>query len=109
MRSIKIGDFLRVRISITYIGTKEPVDLTGCSAFTQMRVFPDGELIAEGIASIDAENGLVSAYFSSDQTKNITPGDYGFDIRLVSQDDVKTIYTEQIKFIVPYTMIVPEV
>lgn len=105
MRSLKTGDSLRVRIEVTYKGTKDPVDLTDCTGFTQMRIAPGSELIAEGTVTIDAVNGLITAYYSSDKTANLVPGNYGFDVRLVSQGDVKTIYEEQVKFTLPYTVI----
>ena len=103
MRYIKTGDFLRVRISVTYQKTKTPVDLTGCSAFSQMRKTPGDELMAEGTVTIDAENGLITVYYASDQTENLEPGTYGYDVRFVSDDEVKTIYEEQLKFTAPYT------
>lgn len=108
MRSVKIGDFIRIRIAVTYQDNNNPVDLTDCTAFTQMRKSPGDELSAEGTVTIDAENGIITVYYSSDKTANLAPGNYGFDVRLVSQGDAKTIYEEQLKFITPYTVIETE-
>lgn len=97
----KQGDTIRHYVKLAYKGTGAPVNLGGCTARSQMR--KKKELIAEGVVAIDAANGLVSATYTPQQTQELEPGNYSFDIRMQSQEDVITLCTKQIKIIEPET------
>lgn len=101
--TLKQGDTLRRRISLKYIGTNAPVDLTGCHAYSQLRTHPGGQLKADGTVTIDTAQGVIVTLFTSAQTGELEPADYGFDIRLESEGDVKTIYERGIRLVKPYT------
>ena len=101
--TIKQGDTLRRHISFRYIGTNTPVDLTGVTAYSQLRVVPKGALKAEGTVTIDAGQGVITVTYSPAQTAVLEAGNYGFDVRIMSEGDVKTIYTKAVKIIDPYT------
>ena len=79
--------------------TKSILDLTGCSAFCQMRTQPGGELIATADCSIDIALGRVTALWTADQTAEIEPGTYYFDVWLKCEDDQKPFVTEQVNII----------
>ena len=100
---IRQGDTFRKRIAFTHAGTTNPIDLTGYTAFAQLRQKPGEELKAEAEAIVDAEIGRVTVIFSAADTAALEPGEYGYDIRLVSNDDTRTIFSEIVKIIKPYT------
>ena len=124
MKTYKQGDTIRFGVKLAHIGTGAPVNLEGCTAYSQMRRYPGGELIAEGTPSIDIALGKVSVEFPIDLTARIEPGIYGCDIRLksvwkvtgadidvyhtsdpvgFSGRDVFTLYTTQLRIVSPYT------
>lgn len=105
---VKQGDILRRDISLTYKKTHAVVDLTGCTAYSHLRTKPGNELLLEGDCSIDTETGIVTVIYSSDQIQTLEAGDYGFDVRLVLDDQAKTIYTERFSLVIPYTDLSPE-
>ena len=105
---VKQGDILRRDISLTYKKTHAVVDLTGCTAYSHLRSKPGNELLLEGDCSIDTETGIVTVIYSSDQIQTLEEGDYGFDVRLVLDDQKKTIYTERFTLVIPYTDLSPE-
>lgn len=100
---VKQGDTLRKHILFKYVGTDTPVDLTGVVGYSQLRAVPKGPLKAEGTVAIDASNGSIIVTYSASQTSELEAGDYGFDVRLESEGDVKTVYTKYVKIIDPYT------
>lgn len=104
MKKITIvqGDTLRRNIVLTY-DNDSPVSLTGCEAFSQLRSWPGEELQAEAECVIDAALGRITVTYSADQTAALDPGDYGYDIRITSEGDVRTIWSERISIVVPYT------
>ena len=95
-------NFERVKV-LKYKDTDQPVDLSGCTAYSQMRVTPGGDLIATAECSVSPVEGRVTAAFSSEQTADIEPGTYGFDIWLKCEDVLKPIHTEEIKIVKRYT------
>jgi hypothetical protein len=105
MKHIKLrqGDTLRRRILLTYIGTKNPLDLTGYTAKSQFRAYPGGDLIAEATMQVDAGTGRIIAEYSAEQTAAIEPGEYGYDIRVQSETDRRTLYSELVTVVKPYT------
>ena len=100
---LKQGDTLRRRITLEYKGTKTPVNLTGCTGYSQFRRFPGGELIANGTVTVGGAEGTVVAVYTATQTITFEPGEYGFDIRLESSGDRKTLYEEAVTVVLPYT------
>ena len=100
---IRQGDTFRKRIVFKYAGTSNPVDITGYTAFSQLRTKPGEELKAEAEAIVDPELGRVTITYSSEDTAALDPGDYGYDIRLESADDIRTIFMETVKIVKPYT------
>ena len=97
------GDTLRRRVLFRYIGTNTPVDLSGVQGFSQLRATPKGPVMAEGMVTIDATQGAVTVLYEPSQTEELEAGNYGFDIRIMSEGDVKTIYTRAVKIIDPWT------
>ena len=95
-------DFRRIK-TLKYVDTGQPVNLSGCSAYCQMRTTPDGEMIANAECEIQTGAGRVIAAFPSSVTAEIPIGDYGFDIWLVDGDSAKPIHTEQISIVGRYT------
>lgn len=83
----------------------EPVDLTGISAYSEMRTAPNGELLATATCTIDAEVGGIFVLYSADETANIPLGVYGYDVWLVDSEGKKhPIYTTKFEIIGAYTM-----
>lgn len=103
MVTIKQGETYIKSIQILYAETREPVDLTGYSAFCEMRDKPDGALAAVASCTVNAEEGSVLATFSSEQTDIISVGDYGFDIWIANDTEKHPIYTTEVKIIGRYT------
>ena len=63
----------------------EPVDLTGYTAKSQIRVCPDGgELIAEMQTAISAQSGRVDLVIPASVSAGIASGVYAWDVRLTS-------------------------
>lgn len=104
-RIVKQGDTIRKYIKFVYKGSGDPVDLTECVIYSNMRSLPDKELKARGTGKIDELNGLIWVTYTSEQTSELPEGNYGYDIRLESQGDVITIYEEQFSIVKPYTFL----
>lgn len=90
-------------ITLKYADTGAFVDLTGCSAYCQMRTKPGGILVGTADCSIDSELGRITASFSSEDTDDIDAGNYGFDVWIVSDGTAKPIWTEEVTVIKRYT------
>lgn len=84
--------------------TKEVLDLTGCTAYSQMRT-GENELIADADCSIDTTLGRVTALWTSEKTADIPVGTYFFDVWLKCGDEQKPFTTEQVDIINPITVI----
>ena len=120
------GDTISKWLKLSYKGTGEPVNLAGLNVFSQMRKEPDGDLIADGSVMVDAANGLICAVYTTEQSANLTPGEYGFDIRAkfvyqnqgrpdmdgntptvvtgnASVSEVITLFSTRITIVEPYT------
>lgn len=103
MRTYKQGDTIRRAVKLAYKGTGDPVDLSECTAQSQLRTYPAEKLMAEGKVSIDVPHGLVWALYTPEQTAALQPGEYGYDIRMKTQGDVITLLTTRIKICKAYT------
>ena len=100
---LKQGDTLRKTLTLKYVGTGNPVNLTGCTGYCQLREKPGSTLILSGTVTTGGAQGTVVAVFSSSQTNVLPLGKYGFDIRLESSGDRKTLYTAEVTVVKPYT------
>lgn len=100
---IRQGDTFTKRITVTYAGTRNPVDLTGFSAYCQLRAYPGQALICDAETSVNPEAGQVYISFSAEQTAALEPGEYGYDVRIVSSLCRRTIFSERITVKKPYT------
>lgn len=103
MYKTKQGDTFKRIISLTYENNGAPVDLTGVTAFSQMRAFPGGDLVLEGTCTVSVTAGTVTVVYSADQMQDLEPGEYGYDVRLEVDDERKTIWTERFLLQLPYT------
>lgn len=101
--TVNQGDTIRKRLLFKYVGTNSPVDLTGVVGYSQLRAVPKGPLKAVGNVLIDASLGAITITYTSAQTAELDAGDYGFDVRLESEGDVRTIYKKAVKIIDPFT------
>lgn len=105
MITIKQGEDYTKYIELVYANSRLPVDLTGITAYSQMRKKPNGDLLATAVCTIDAANGTISVYYSAAQTNLIPEGKYGFDIWVIDTDNTKhPVYTAEIEVIGKYTM-----
>ena len=100
---IKQGEQFSRAKTLKYADTGDYVDLTGCSAYSQMRTEPGGTLLATAECSVTPEFGRITATFSSEDTANIAPGNYGFDIWLTCEGTSKPIHTEEVTIVKRYT------
>ena len=98
---LRQGDTFRRVLSLTYKGSGEPADLTGCTAYCQVRRSPGQELLLNASATING--GEIMVLLTRQQTGSLEPGEYGFDVRLECDGDRRTLYTEWINLIKPFT------
>ena len=102
--TIKQAENFSPCIKMTYKKTGAPVDLTGCTAYSQMRREPNDELIATGNCEIDTKGGRITVTYDSATTANIPLGEYGYDVWLViSESEKRPIWTEKVQVIGRYT------
>lgn len=102
---IKQSETFRRTLKFTHVKSGEIIDLTGCTAYAQMRTEPGGTLLDEATCAIDTANGIVSATWSAEQTANLPLGKAGYDIWLKCGDEQKPIFTEQVTVVKGYTEI----
>ena len=102
--TIKQAENFSPCIKLTYKKTGAPVDLTGCTAYSQMRREPNDELIATGNCVIDTKGGRITVTYDSATTANIPLGEYGYDVWLViNANEKRPIWTEKVQVIGRYT------
>lgn len=91
-------------IHLQYADTGEPLDLTGCSVYSQMRDRPNGTLKATGICTMTAASGDIWVRYSAAATLEIEPGEYGFDVWLVDGNNKNhPIYSTRVQIAGRYT------
>lgn len=100
---IKKAETFRRVLVLKDIETDNPADLTECSAYSQMRRSPAGELMGDAECYIDVVQGTIAALWTAEQTAEWGIGQCGFDIWLVCGDEQKPIYTEVCEVIDSYT------
>lgn len=91
---IKQNETFRRTLQFTDTKTNRIIDLTGCTAYSQMRDKPGGTLLGDATCTVDVPSGTVSALWTPAQTDAFPIGDCGFDIWLVCAGEQKPIYTE---------------
>lgn len=100
---IKRGETFRRSLKLTYAETGEIVDLSECTAFSQMRTAPGGRLIETGACTIKQDTGTVYALWTAEKTMAMPTGKYGYDVWVVNGEERKPIYTEEVEVVDPYT------
>ena len=106
---IKKGESFRKVIRMKYANTGIPVDLSECTAFSQMRTAPGGVLIDTGACTIEADTGSIYVLFSAERTNEMNEGHYGYDVWLVKGSERKPIYTELVDIVDRYTDNMPQI
>jgi len=101
--TIKKGESFRKVIRMKYADSGIPVDLSECTAYSQMRTSPGGMLVDSGACTIEADTGSIYVLYSAERTEEMEPGSYGYDIWLVKGNERKPIYTELVDIIDRYT------
>ena len=104
-RIIKKAETFRRSLRFSNKQTGGTIDLTGCTAYSQMRTKPGGTLLATAVCTIDIPTGTVIVLFDAELTEALPLGEAGYDVWLVCGDDQKPIYTELVTIIDPYTVI----
>lgn len=108
MLTKKIGDTFRKVIKLTDAETGRVVNLTGYAAYADIKADanPSTAVTASAACTVDAALGRVTAAWTDEQTALITPGNYVYDIRVVSGDgEVTTIFGEPVRFVYAVTEI----
>lgn len=108
MTTIKQNETLRVSLKLADAKSGMALDLSGCSAYSQMRKKPGDSLIATATCTINAPKGIIDVLWTADQTADFPLGTCGFDVWLIFPDDndgfeQKSIYTDEIQVIMGYT------
>lgn len=100
---IKKGETFRKVIRMKYADTGSPVDLSECTAYSQMRSEPGGILIETGACTIEADTGSIYVLYNAEKTEAMNPGHYGYDVWLVKDTERKPIFTERVDVVDKYT------
>lgn len=79
------------------------IDLTGVSAYSQMRKQPGGELVGTAQCTVDGKKGEIEVLWTATQTGSFPLGSAGYDVWLTFEGDQKPIYTETVEIIQGYT------
>ena len=103
MITIKRREDYTKYLHLEYPDTHEPVDLTGCRAYCQMRDVPGGELLATAACTMDGENGDIWVKFSGSDTVNIPVGEAGYDVWIIENNRKHPIYTTRCMIVDAYT------
>lgn len=85
--------------------TKQILDLTGCTAYSQMRDKPGGVLVKSAVSTIDVSLGRATVLWSKDKTASIPPGVYYFDVWLKCGDEQRPFTTEMVEIVPTITEI----
>ena len=106
---IKKGESFRKVIRMKYADSGIPVDLSECTAFSQMRTEPGGMLIETGACTIEADTGSEYVLYKSEKTSGMNTRHYGYDVWLVKGQERKPIFTELVDVEDSYTNNMPEI
>ena len=100
---IKQRETFRRRLKLTDSKSGAVLDLTGCTAYSQMRREPGGELLGTAQCTVDEKKGEIEILWTASQTANWDVGNAGYDVWLYLEGDQKVIFTETVKIILSYT------
>lgn len=105
---VKQNETFRVSLKLTDAVSGSALDLTDCTAYSQMRRKPGDDLIATAQCTVNASKGVIDVLWTADQTADFPLGTCGFDVWLVFPNDndayeQKAIYTDQIEVGMGYT------
>lgn len=103
MTIIKQKETFRRVLKLTDTKSGAVLDLTGVSAYSQMRKQPGGELLGTAQCTVNEQKGEVEVLWTADQTENFPLGNAGYDVWLTLEGDQKPIYTEAVEIILGYT------
>jgi len=93
-------------LHLQYADTGEPLDLTGCSFYSQLRDHPNGTLKATATVSVTAASGDIWVTYAASATGALPVGEYGYDVWIVDSNSKKhCIYTARVQIIGRYTEI----
>ena len=98
---IKKAETFRRTLKFSDKNTGAPIDLTGCTAQSQMRTKPGGTLLADAVCTV--ADGMVTALWDKTTTSAFTEGKAGYDIWLICDGEQKPIFTEEVEIIKAYT------
>ena len=95
-------DYSKV-LELQYADTMTAVDLTGISAYSQMRDKPNGTVVATATCVVDSVNHTITVSYSGTDLLDVDPGEYGYDVWLVDGGGKKhPIYTTRCKIVGRY-------
>ena len=104
MITIKQNEDYTKYLHLQYADTLEPLDLTGCSVYSQLRDKPNGTLKATATVTVTAASGDITVLYSAAQTLALPVGEYGFDVWIVDSDGKNhPVYTARVQIIGRYT------
>ena len=103
MITIKQGETYIKRLEFVDVDSKTPIDLTGATAYSEIRNVPGGDLKATAVCTVDTSNGSVTVNYSAAKTQLIPVGQYGYDIWLKIDGEQYPIYTTRIQVEKRYT------
>ena len=98
------SETFRRSLKFTSLKTGSNINLSGCTAYAQMRTAPGGTLLGTATTSVDVDRAVIIALWDAEMTASWNIGECGFDIWLKSSDgDQKPIYSEQCQIVKSYT------
>ena len=103
MTIIKQKETFRRVLKLTDTKSGAVLDLTGVSAYSQMRKQPGGELLGTAQCTVNEQKGEVEVLWTATQTENFPLGNAGYDVWLTLEGDQKPIYTEAVEIVQGYT------
>ena len=103
MTIIKQKETFRRVLKLTDTKSGAVLDLTGVSAYSQMRKQPGGELLGTAQCTVNEQKGEVEVLWTASQTEFFPLGNAGYDVWLTLEGDQKPIYTEAVEIVQGYT------
>ena len=103
MTIIKQKETFRRVLKLTDTKSGAVLDLTGVSAYSQMRKQPGGDLLGTAQCTVNEQKGEVEVLWTATQTENFPLGNAGYDVWLTLEGDQKPIYTEAVEIVQGYT------
>lgn len=91
-------------LHLQYADTADPVNLTECSVYSQMRTEPNGTLLATATCTTAPLNGDIWVKYSASDMLALEPQECGFDVWIVDGMGFNhPIYTTRCKIAGRYT------